>query len=623
MTEGTWQPIRLDESAWLEQNLNDFKQRVPQFYDAIDEARAYIEKLEILPLGPDQYACRDRETNEEIYPAETFTQYLSELHKRGQWFIERGVKQIWIAGAGFGYLATHLHDLIEGQPDSGLFLLENRPEILLAQFALFDCRPLMRSSQVIWAVSPSLTTQALQTIDEEGLYYASPQQMTILPERLMNSEEQALYRAIITDFNVKLPSRERSLQNQQAVFNRRMNEKPNLEDGVVWSFANRRAYAHTPLLRSLMQGFETLGWDSALLETDESFTLRYQLGEHLVMNRPDILLFFNAASQDYIAKNLNRPRVTFLLDHPRYFWSATERESLGINDCVFSMDRDYQNYFDQGDALVFRFLPAFPSFHRDAEVVEELKAPIVFVGSHTPVSQMLEEVPLQIREEIEALAGHMIEQPGMSIRERLETVRPSDYAIAILRKVTEIYIQNMGRRFESDDAKLDYYLYALSNAIKRERFTRPLLDLGLVIYGSRSWLGVLGDQYADRYKGWVSADRLPELYASAEVCINIHSLQCPTCLNSRDFDVLQAGGCLASDYVPDMDEGLVTPGEDLVCAKSPEQFREAVESLLANPERRSALREQGRETCRQKHQTHHRAVQILETVRNHWPAEPD
>ena len=40
---------------------------------------------------------------------------------------------------------------------------------------------------------------------------------------------------------------------------------------------------------------------------------------------------------------------------------------------------------------------------------------------------------------------------------------------------------------------------------------------------------------------------LADAYASADVCLNIHSIQCPTCLNPRDFDVLMATGCLLSD----------------------------------------------------------------------------
>ena len=113
-------------------------------------------------------------------------------------------------------------------------------------------------------------------------------------------------------------------------------------------------------------------------------------------------------------------------------------------------------------------------------------------------------------------------------------------------------------------------------------------------------------------------EQLADAYASARLCLNIHSLQCPTCLNSRDFDVLTAKGCLVSDEVEDLHAGLLEPGLDCATFQSAEELQETVRDLLSNAEKREAMREQGHQTCREKHTPAHRAGIILDLVKTHY-----
>lgn len=619
MSVANWALLNLDASPYLARNLDAFRKRHPLLAEEIESTRNRVDEYEIASLGSDQFACRIRSDERELYPVEGFADRLQTAYDRARRVKRNGAAFLWLAGAGFGYLASHWLDEIAGDYQQGLLLLENRPELVLMQFALLDSLSLIQSRQVYWAVGDPLAVRAAQLIEEERLFHVPTRQLAILQERIILPDEQANYRAVMNDHNAKAAPRERALQNAQARFYRRMQDPPNLQTGVAWGFANPAAYAHTPLLKSLMNGFEEIGWRQALLETEEGFSTRYRIGEHLVESAPDLLLFCNAPSTQYVLPTIKRPRITVMLDNPRHYCPESLREKLGEMDTVIYMDRAFGDFFSSIENAKSCFIPVYPSIREPGVPREELKTPIVFVGSHTPVAELLENTPVRFQDEIEALGNYQIQHPREDASAAIAACEPSGGTMDQLERLANEFTARLTNRiFKDHAAKIAYYLYAFSNSLKRERIIKPLLNLGLTLYGSPSWARFLGERMADRYRGWLDPAELPHVYASAQICLNIHSLQCPTCLNVRDFDILSVGGVLLSDEVADTRAGILEPEIELIPFATPQEARDRAKALLDDAPRRAALREAGAAAIQKRHHPRHRARAILDAVAANW-----
>ena len=112
---------------------------------------------------------------------------------------------------------------------------------------------------------------------------------------------------------------------------------------------------------------------------------------------------------------------------------------------------------------------------------------------------------------------------------------------------------------------------------------RALLPYGTHIYGNDTWKSVLDQKSGDLFRGQAHRADLPDIYASADINLNCHSPQLPYGLNVRDFNVLRAGGCLVSDYVPAMDGGIFVPDKDLAIYRDINGMLEVIEDLLLTP----------------------------------------
>ncbi|MDR2161373.1 MAG: glycosyltransferase [Desulfovibrio sp.] len=140
---------------------------------------------------------------------------------------------------------------------------------------------------------------------------------------------------------------------------------------------------------------------------------------------------------------------------------------------------------------------------------------------------------------------------------------------------------------------------------------------GLDIFGDAGWQGLLPptarlrppvDYYA----------RLPGIYAAARFSLSLTSLQLPSGLNQRHFDVWMAGGVCLTDASP----GLALFPRDLVRPvrfSSPEDIRRAARRAEDYPGGREALIADWRGVILEKHTYRHRAEQVLEILS---PARP-
>ena len=159
-----------------------------------------------------------------------------------------------------------------------------------------------------------------------------------------------------------------------------------------------------------------------------------------------------------------------------------------------------------------------------------------------------------------------------------------------------------------------YLLSVEANTRKRVRTLAELIPYNVAIYGPKEWMNLLPPEGADNCRGPLPYEQIPSLFASSSINLNIHSLQCPSALNSRDFDILASGGFLLSDYVTEADAGLITHGRDAVFYRGIEDLKNQVEFYLSNENERKEIARHGHQTAINNHGFRSRAQQMLDAI---------
>ncbi|MEW6237575.1 MAG: glycosyltransferase [Candidatus Omnitrophota bacterium] len=614
-----WFAIDAIDSVFFEKNRNLFQKRYPELSLRILESRSRLSDYSFLQVGEHRYACRRQESNGffYLYRPDAFQTQLQEAYDRARAFYRRGAELLLIVGGGLGYLASHIVEDIRGDLSKGVVLLENRPELILAQWHFFDGRPLIESNQVYWAVGDPILPEMESFAQREALFLLSDNGLCAAPERELKVEEKQECQQIPRWFAAWRAEARRGFQAKSAMFSQRMAQPPDLVGGCVWAAASPLAYAHTPLMRSMVEGFRNVGWRGRLLELGDSFSARFQVHRDLLEYIPDLIVTINNASSTFLAPNVRRPRLCWALDNPCYFQPEQFQNLLGEMDHVFYCDRTYAEVFSSVRAGSTQQLTVSSTLFQEGVYRDDLAAPIMFVGNFHDAAPYLRDLAPKLRDGAYAILDYCIAHPLQTAQDALAALDASDELIQRLREKSDAFAASIQRPLPPN-VRLEYFLYALANGHKRVKYVRALLDRGIVLYGPETWLPVMGEKYAAQFRGWLPSHRLADAYASAEICLNIHSLQCPTCFNVRDFDVLSAGGCLIADEIEDMKMGLLQPGMDFFSFQDEKDLIAKIDELSASPEKRRQLREQGHETFQQRHTPAHRAEEILAVLRDKW-----
>ncbi len=616
MSKESWFFLSPESSKYWSENRKLIQQENLPLLKALQWGEKHLSSYRFLELGKDRFLCRYEfeQQHFEIYSHPLIQETMPEYWKRIQTLYQRGTEMLIIAGGGLGYLASHIEKEIRGNLRKGMLFVENRPELVLAMFCLFDCKELIKSNQILWAVGDAVEFTFDTIIKEEALFLLDPRKVSIAPERHLDESEKKRFASLGKQFSTIRSVVGSTFLDKQKHFNGRMQQAPNMEPGGIWAVATPLAYAHTPLIRALVSGFREKGWEGHLLELNDHFSTRFRVQNHLISTCPDLILTVNNASNTFLSPQLNRPRISWILDEPRYFQDDKFRERLSEKDFVFYCDRTYEKYFQSTQAGACSFLPSTSILKHRGTFRSELAAPILFVGNFHGVLPHIERIHYKRREWIIELMECLIREPQVSSLDIAKKLDLPDQILHDLYSRAHAFAKRLNRPL-SWDMQLDYFLYAVANSYKRYKYVYALLDRGIVIYGPETWQTVVGNRYAKQYKGWLPPEHLADVYASAEICLNVHSLQCPTSLNPRDFDVLAAGGCLLTDEVEDFTRMGWERGREAETFVDEEELVERVDGLLADNEKRNAMREQGHETYRQAHTPAHRVERIKHIVK--------
>lgn len=617
-TPNEWFHINPNTSTFLSANLTVLRKRFPSAADVAQNAIETVKAYEFNQVDDKSYACRFTQNGQtiELYPPQWFSKDIEVGFRRIQDAINRGAQLMLIAGSGMGYWNADTADCLEEKKQTSVVCIENRPEIMLAQMCLFDCRPIFENPDFHFIVGKDFIPQLNQVFEDQALFQTDRNRIISFPERVLTQDETAQYQPLNQWFAQQQNAYLNTMQQNRILYEQKISQPANLETGTVWTATLLDAYAHAPLLRALNSGFSGHGMTPVFFPLQKCRNSNDRITNSLLQHCPDVYLFLHLASKRVIPENIHRPRAIWYLDHPKHFEWDDNRTQFYENDFIFYSDRRYAPYFKQTKAGGAFHLTVCPSLNRKGEYREEYAAPVMFVGSHNPVNSMTQNLSPSTKDHVFHIVDELLDDPSQSVVSVSQQLNLPDRSMFMIQSIAEAFTSTIQREFPTPNDKLEYFFYAFTNSFKRERFIKALLDLGLVIYGPDSWLEVLGEKHSGQFRGWLDNADLADAYASAKVCINIHSIQCPTCLNSRDFDVLRAGGCLVSDEVEDLHAGYLQPGEDLWMYQSPDELVEVVNTLLEDEDKRQCIQSQGHQTVMQRHLPEHRAKEILDAIRS-------
>ena len=171
-----------------------------------------------------------------------------------------------------------------------------------------------------------------------------------------------------------------------------------------------------------------------------------------------------------------------------------------------------------------------------------------------------------------------------------------------------------GKRIQLDP-QVRHFLYWEANNRHRIELLERLVDLDLRIYGNEDWIPLTKESpLRDKFLGPMDPNtELPSLFASAQVNLNIHSVQCSGSLNQRDFNAPVAGGFLLSDWVPGAGR-FFEPEVEAAYFTDSKDLRAKVEFFLEHPDLREQIVRAGKARVLDHHTYNHRVGQLLDTL---------
>lgn len=149
----------------------------------------------------------------------------------------------------------------------------------------------------------------------------------------------------------------------------------------------------------------------------------------------------------------------------------------------------------------------------------------------------------------------------------------------------------------------------LAVGLVRQDLLRPLIGLGLRVYGDPGWRTVPGFE-ASYAGGPIRTDEANRVYNEAAAVVNVHHTQWRSGTSLRTFAIAAAGGFQVIDWRPGLDR-LFSTGEEIVVYRSAEELVGLVAEYLDDVPARERIARAGRERVLREHTYAHRIRRIL------------
>ena len=370
----------------------------------------------------------------------------------------------------------------------------------------------------------------------------------------------------------------------------------------IWSFSDVSDRGFGTFKRRLFAALEKHGWTTHLA-VDELGSPGFQdrLRDDLANHPTDFLLLINQpASQFYRYLNtapsrdlVRRRKIVWFLDDPTFYLDRPFEPSEIV--CLF--DDTYADSLRPFKPRIVLHFPLACDIPAPGEFERRFSCEAAFVGGLQDQTARREQLPQEMRAYIDRLVEAKLSTRWKRMEDLVEEI---PYA--------------PGKRIQLDP-QVRHFLYWETNNRYRIELLEQLSDLDLRIYGNEDWGPLLeNSSVRDKFLGPIDPNtELPSLFASTQVNLNIHSVQCSGSLNQRDFNAPLTGGFLLSDWVPgaarffepDVEAAFFTDGNDL---------RAKVDFFLQNAEKRESIVQAGRTRVLQHHTYDHRVAQLLDAL---------
>lgn len=302
-------------------------------------------------------------------------------------------------------------------------------------------------------------------------------------------------------------------------------------------------------------------------------------GEKIKEFDPDICFVFNNSFYD-LTKILDCPIVIIETDcmylsnrlairrkPDRYYYIATQIDSINLAKERFYVPE--KNIF---------FIPLFTEIQADKKIKPE--ANISFIGSkskphpHGNYSEMMQKLSKEEKEKFKRCILELQNNPYITKQKMIEKFSLQDASFVNAFDEKELLMTLSGE--------------------KRLRVLSEIVDLGLVLYGTKSWETEycydfrLNMAFEDKLV--YSLDQIQQIYNTSKIGISVSHLQAQGGMPWRNMDIMASNACLVTDYHSDMN--LLFEGVKIPVYKDEHEARELCKWLLEHENERLGIVEE-------------------------------
>ncbi|MHC1713225.1 MAG: glycosyltransferase [Solidesulfovibrio sp.] len=342
-----------------------------------------------------------------------------------------------------------------------------------------------------------------------------------------------------------------------------------------------------------------------------------KLFERILAFKPDFIFSTNMQGLDddgRLLELLAKRHIAFatwFVDSPEHYLPVGK--TLPANLAVFAVERDALPLLRERGCLTARYLPLAADagrFDLGADLfVADGSVGVSFVGTNwiEKLALCFKNVafPAFVRDRYQVLGAALAARPQASVRRFLEAWAP-DFLDAAEAALTP-----------NDLRHLFILLCWEANRVSRQRHIEQLLPFRPLIVGDDHWPTALAG-HAGRFVhhpplGYYEPD-LAELYRRSRVNFATSSVQLPTSVTQRVFDVPAAGGLVVTDRRPQLLE-CFEEGLEAWVYDGPEAIADAVGRGLSDRLAARKVVNAARKRIQTEHTYDHRLCSIMETMR--------
>ncbi|MBI1388715.1 MAG: glycosyltransferase [bacterium] len=608
-----WTPLAEWERAWWAKNREALIEHQPDLPARIE---AQFDRRDVLiGRSPDGlYFCRYRRNEREFCvfgdrPADEEVKALGEPIARG---FHDGK---WIAvtlGCGMGVfipaVVNYLSQHHTGEP-KGLLVMEQDPALLAAALSFYDYSRAISTGRVLFIAGPNLEQEAeriwrvhhLETLDagQIGVY---PGYRIRDPERL--KDYQHAHQSLLTLHEENRSAYFGLLRHCETYWS-----TPKTSIQRVWTHVTDDRGAGSVLL-GLIDGFSEAGLESrALRLKDRLFTRFHRSAYDFFEFHPDLILCANHSS-NYVSSFAHQapiPRLVWYVDHPR----NTVEYAYHDRDLLLLAAENFRAEAQSRGGRVLGVLPVGAWGEMTPPPLQpEWRHDVSYVGSVIDSAKILSGLSPSDRDWVEAIVAAQLAEPMLDLNEMIaRNPAPHGAAFRLMEIIKPLQPKT---RYMTDKQAISYFLYGEANTRRRLQYILSIgEERGLGLYGPDDWLRLLPERLQPHYHGSIdSADDLTRLYQESRVNLSINALQGFGFLNPRVFEVPSAGGFLAAEWSPGLEDAF--DGEkELSWFKNEEELNALIDRALSDEGGRMAMVSRARKRIQAEHTYAHRAKAIL------------